>query len=211
MNVVGISYKQAPVEIREKLLLSKEEQPCFLRRLAQSFPIDELLVLSTCNRTEIYYYLLPHSKKISATEIFNELLAFKEVSEEKFPFFVKENDESYKHFFRVSCGLEAMVLGETQILGQIKEARIYAKNENLFGSKLEFVFQKMLYILKKIRTNTKISANALSVGSTAVKLAKTIFENLSKKKNNADWSWRNRRVDFTTPVAKRCFRDYYCQ
>ena len=182
MNLVGISYQQSPIKIREKLVLAKQEQVLLLQRITKKFPISEIFVLSTCNRTELYYYTKQCAKKVIPQDIFFELLKFKQVSIKNLALVEREKEKAYRHFFRVACGMESMVFGETQILKQVKEAMLTAKEHNFFGTQLEFLFQKMFYITKKIRSETKISANAISVGSAVVKLTKNVFDNLSQKK-----------------------------
>ena len=181
MNLIGISYKQIPVEIRENIVINKQELPSLLRRLAQKFSIEELLILSTCNRTEIYYIPFKTQENFSR-EIFDDLLKFKEFTTKNLPVFIKEGKDSYRYLFRVASGLESMIIGESQILAQIKNAVKISKEHHLFRPKLEYIFQKMLYTAKKIRSETKISENAVSVGTVAVELTKTIFDNLSQKR-----------------------------
>ena len=179
MNLIGLSYKEVTVEVREKLSFTPEEQILFLQKLKQHFSILEAFILSTCNRIEIYYF--SNKKKIQTTRLIEFLLNWKKINLKQVPFFTKEEKATYLHFFQVSCGLESMVLGEVQIIKQIKEAEKISKQSGLFGFRLQFLFPKMSFITKKVHTQTDISKNAMSVGSSAVQLAKTIFGSLKKK------------------------------
>ena len=180
MNLVGVSYKEVAVEVREKLALTQEEQVLFLQKLRHHFSILEAFILSTCNRVEIYYF--SNKKEILTVHLIEFLLKWKKINLKEIPFFSKEQKAAYLHFFQVSCGLESMVLGEVQIIKQIKEAEKTSRQSGLFGFRLQFLFPKMSFITKKVHTQTDISKNALSVGSSAVQLAKTIFGSLTKKK-----------------------------
>jgi len=177
--VAGLSYKTAPVELREQLAVSPSRLGCHGCRLRVVAGLDEVVLLSTCNRVEIYGVAPEVNGNIKS--IF-QLLA-------KFPcdvrqhLYVHEGEPAVRHLFSVASGLDSMVLGETEITGQVKHAYESAQAARLTGSTLNRVFQKAFQVVKEIRTRTAIGRGATSVGSVAVELAEKIFrQDLSKHK-----------------------------
>ena len=179
--VVGLNYKNTPVEIREKLFFSEETLAEPLGILGDSFHIKERVILSTCNRVEIY-------GKVS--DISEAFLKIKEFLSKHHHFPLKELEqhlycysdlEAICHLFRVASGLDAMVLGEPQVLGQVKSAYSIAKENRASGYILNSFFEKAFSVAKKVRSNTGIGSNAVCVSYAAVELAKKIFADLSDK------------------------------
>jgi len=176
--VAGISYKTAPVAVREKVAVRPAELPCHACRLKLGARLEEVVLLSTCNRVEIYgttpvvngnvHGILRHLGGGDAD--YSEAL------------YVKEGEEAVKHLFQVAGGLDSMVVGETEITGQVKNAYQSAKEHRLTGRVLNRLFQTALQVGKTIRTDTAIGRGAVSVGSVAVELAEKIFDKgLSEK------------------------------
>ena len=170
--VAGLSYKTTPVEVREKLAVHRSRLQCCGCRLKLRGGLDEVVLLSTCNRVEIY--------GVSPWIHGRVQQLFQELTNSDFDFtphlYVKEGHEAAKHLFAVSSGLDSLVIGETEITGQVKNAYQMAKAAGLVGKKMNRLFQTALSVVKAIRTNTGIGRGATSVGSVAVELAEKVFD-----------------------------------
>jgi glutamyl-tRNA reductase len=169
--VAGLSYKTAPVALREKLAVTPSKLGCHGCRLRVVGGLEEVVLLSTCNRVEIYGVASEVNGNIKS--LF-QLLA-------KFPcdvrdhLYVHTGTEALRHLFTVCSGLDSMVLGETEITGQVKDAYERAHAARLTGRVLNRVFQRTFQTAKEIRSRTNIGRGATSVGSVAVELAEKIF------------------------------------
>ncbi|HXI73489.1 MAG TPA: glutamyl-tRNA reductase [Verrucomicrobiae bacterium] len=176
--VAGLSYKTTPVELREKLAVHRSRLQCSGCRLKLRGNLSEVVLLSTCNRVEIYGV----SPWIHGTvhRLFQELT---NTDTDFTPYlYIKEGAEAAEHLFSVAGGLDSMVIGETEITGQVKSAYEAAKAAGLTGRKMNRLFQTACRVVKKIRTQTGIGRGATSVGSVAVELAEKIFDrDLSSK------------------------------
>jgi glutamyl-tRNA reductase len=170
--VAGVSYKTAPVEVREKLAVNPSERVCCGCRLKLGSALEEVVVLSTCNRIEIY----GTSPWVNG----NVHRAFEALSHGHVDFtphlYVKEGAEVAQHLFSVAGGLDSMVIGETEITGQVKSAYEVAREARLTGRVTNRLFQTALQVAKEIRTQTNIGRGAVSVGSVAVELAEKVFD-----------------------------------
>lgn len=179
--ILGVNHKTAPVEVRERLSVSGERRLEVLQDLASRPVVDEVAVLSTCNRTEIY------AMGPDAEAVEQELLSFMHAQLGQNdcvlePYLYRRQDlEAVQHLFRVVSGLDSMILGEAQILGQVKEALHAALNANSVGVHLGKVFRQAVEVGKRVRTETGIGQNAVSVSYAAVELARHIFGELSGK------------------------------
>jgi glutamyl-tRNA reductase len=178
--VVGLNDKTAPVEIREKVALGTE-------KLKESLPllfncVGQGIILSTCNRTEVYVLADHGDSERRAVE--NFLSNFGGISGAHLsPYlYVFQSDEAVKHLFRVASGLESMVLGEVEILGQVRHALEEAEKTGMVGFSLLNLFRQAVWVGRHARNTTAISENAVSVSSAAVKLAKKFFPELSSCK-----------------------------
>ena len=169
--VAGLSYKTAPVELREKLAVSPSTLRCSGCRLKIGGDLDEVVLLSTCNRVEVYGV----AEKVNG----NVHGLFRHLAPEVVDFepylYVREGDEAVRHLFSVAGGLDSMVLGETEITGQLKHAYQTAQESKLTGRVLNRAFQTALQTAKEIRTNTQVGRGSTSIGSVAVDLAGKIF------------------------------------
>ncbi len=174
----GINYKTAPVELRERLVFHPEQLIAPLKNLNAQDGIDEALILSTCNRTELYC----HSTQGNTDILLQWLAKWHDMPAANLsPYvYVLREQESVQHLFRVASGLESMVLGETQIAGQIKQAVSTAKKAGVLGKQLQRLFHYAFTVSKKIRTQTEIGTNPVSLGYITLHLAKSIFADLSK-------------------------------
>ncbi|HIE59926.1 MAG TPA: glutamyl-tRNA reductase [Persephonella sp.] len=178
---IGVNYKTASVEIREKLAFSNDEYNNILKSLISLNCIYEVCVLSTCNRVEIYGITDNEEElKTEILKIFSELSSLPEEILEKHLFFYFDNT-AIKHIFRVAASLDSMVIGEPQIVCQFKDSFQKAKQLKTARHILTRLFDKALSVSKKIRTSTGISKRAVSISYAAVELAKKIFGDLSDK------------------------------
>jgi len=173
---LGLNHNTAPIEIREKLVFTPEHLSQSLQSLTNLSSIEEAAILSTCNRTEIYCDI--------ATQQTDELIAwlasFHRLDEDSIRDYLYSHTghQSIKHMSRVACGLDSMVLGEPQILGQMKTAYQHASSAGTLGKYLGRLFQHTFQVAKKVRTDTAIGSSPVSVAFAGVKLAQQIFGNL---------------------------------
>lgn len=176
----GVNFKTAPVEDRELLACSRDDAYYLLPPLKTIDGIKELMLLSTCNRVEVYGVAENYE---AIDKLVLELIRLKgaDVKIRKNSFFL-EGDKAVAHVFRVASGLESMVVGETQIVSQFKEAYRIAKELGCTGKVLNRLYEKALRTAKRVRTETGIGRNAISVSYVAVELAKRIFGNLANVK-----------------------------
>ncbi|MCS6861253.1 MAG: glutamyl-tRNA reductase [Abditibacteriales bacterium] len=175
---LGLNHRTAPVDLRERLAFAPSQVGEALRRLMQQAPATEAAILSTCNRSEVYAVTSNHNAAVERIKQF--LAQFHNLPAERFSPHLYHclDDESVKHLFRVACGVDSMVVGETQILAQVKEAFDSARACGTVRVVLDELFRRALRVGKRARTETDISKGALSVSSAAVELAKQIFGDL---------------------------------
>jgi glutamyl-tRNA reductase len=171
--VAGLSYRTAPVQLREQLAVSPALLRCAGCRLKLGANLDEVVLLSTCNRVEVYGTTPWVNGNVH--RLFQHLGASEDLDFAPH-LYVKEGEEAVKHLFAVAGGLDSMVLGETEITGQVKNAYQAAQQAGLTGRVLNRLFQTALQTAKEIRTRTHIGRGAVSVGSVAVELAERIFD-----------------------------------
>ncbi|HBR17462.1 MAG: glutamyl-tRNA reductase [Deltaproteobacteria bacterium RIFCSPLOWO2_12_FULL_43_16] len=179
--VVGLSHKTAPVEIREKLSFPSQTIGEPLNRLCTSYEINEGVIVSTCNRVEIFAVTRDAEKGLWHVKKF--LSDYHNIPLEQLDehLYSHTSEDAVKHLFRVCAGLDSMVLGEPQILGQAKDAYGYALQHKTAGVIMNKLFHKSFSVAKRIRTETKIGSNAVSISYAAVELAKKIFNSLTDK------------------------------
>jgi glutamyl-tRNA reductase len=179
--VVGINHKTAPVEIRERLTFDPSQLGDAMRQLQGKKSILENVILSTCNRTEIYAVVDQiHTGRYYIKEFLSQW--FQIEKEEFTPFlFIYEEDGALEHLFKVACGLNSLILGETQILGQVRTSFLTAQEEKTSGTVFNQLFKQAITLAKKAHSNTDIGANAVSVSYAAVELAKKVFGTIENK------------------------------
>jgi glutamyl-tRNA reductase len=179
--VVGLNYKTAPVEIRERLTFNESDLGDAIKKLNSKKSILENIIVSTCNRTEIYAVVDQlHTGRYYIKEFLSEWFGIEQAEFSPF-LFIYEEDGAVEHLFRVTCGLHSMVLGETQILGQVRSSFISAQEEGTTGTVFNQLFKQAITIAKRGHAETDIGANAVSVSYAAVELAKKIFGSLEGK------------------------------
>ncbi|WP_223068244.1 glutamyl-tRNA reductase [Paenibacillus caui] len=179
---VGLNYRTAPVEVREKFTFAEQDLPGALAELKQMKGVLEVVVLATCNRTEFYVAIdrLPmcshfiHSFMeqwfdVPRTEFMQHLYTY-------------EEEQAIQHLFRVACGLDSMVLGETQILGQVKAAFLLAQENKATGTLFNMLFKQAITLSKRAHSETSIGESAVSVSYAAVELGKRIFGSFAGKR-----------------------------
>ncbi|WP_114418498.1 glutamyl-tRNA reductase [Marinospirillum perlucidum] len=173
---LGINHKTAPVALRERVAFSPSQLEAASQELREHQSIKEAAIVSTCNRTEVYT-LVEAGDAAPLLEWLSHFhgLPLDEVAKHSY---IHEDQSAIGHLMRVASGLDSMVLGEPQILGQIKDAYDLAKQNNLLGSGLEGLFQQVFATAKRVRTETGIGTNPVSVAYAAVSLAQKIFSDL---------------------------------
>src|SRR5665213_322457 len=220
--VIGLSHHTSPVELRERFAFSESKIPGALKSLRASGVADEAVILSTCNRVEIYAatklenskafaelkkFLLRHGgagERESVLDYASPLPLADAVPEPKAPedrrspkpdgnsdvcgvalsgekIYTFTSPHSLQHLFKVACGLDSMILGETEILGQLKDAYKIAHAHKHTGARLNKIFQRAFHVAKHIRTHTNIQRGSVSVASVAVELAEKIFSSLAER------------------------------
>ncbi len=175
VNIVGINHKTAPVALREKVAFSEDRLVAALRTLRAELGVAEALILSTCNRTEVYW---------SGTVTGSELSQWLERHHGNnldlaASLYLHQESRAIEHTFSVASGLDSMVLGEVQILGQLKDAYRIAQESGSTGPVLNKLFQAAFSAAKRVRSETRIGANAVSLASATVSLARRVYEDLS--------------------------------
>lgn len=181
ITLLGINHRTAPVEVRERVALQGDKLADMVDRFRVNQPYAELVVLCTCNRMEIYAAHptgCRENKVVMADELRSLVAAVTNVALDQLtPITIhRENEQAIGHLFRVASGLDSMVLGEQQILGQIKRAYDDANARHCVGPVLHGVFQQAIASGKLVRNQTQIDAGRMSVGSVAVQFARQIFE-----------------------------------
>lgn len=173
--VVGLNYKTAPVDIREKFSVAEDELEDALNQLKQTKSIMECVIVATCNRTEVYavvdrlhpcgHFIRDFMEKWFGVprEHFNPHL------------YIREDEEAIRHLLRVTSGLDSMVIGETQILGQVRDSFLFAQQRKMTGTLFNTLFKQAVTMAKRAHSETGIGENAVSVSYAAVELGKQIF------------------------------------
>ena len=173
--LVGISHHRTPIEIRERLFIPENSLLDSLKKLHTSNSLEECLILSTCDRVEVYASTLSYEKCVSAIHDFFVEVHNIDPGVLKKHLYVLRDDKVVEHLFKVSGSLDSMVIGEPQILGQVRNSFKIASENQFLGKKLLSLFSSAFRVAKKIREQTKIGSDPISVSSVALDLAKKIF------------------------------------
>ena len=179
--VVGVNFRTAPVEIRERLSFVESDLPQAMRALQEQKSILENVIVSSCNRTEIYAIV---DQLHTGRYYIKQFLAnWFNISLESFSSYlvIYENDGAREHLFRVTAGIDSMVLGETQILGQVRKSFLEGQEHGTTGTVFNQLFKQSITLAKRAHSETAIGENAVSVSYAAVELAKKIFGSLKNK------------------------------
>ena len=177
LKILGLNHTTAPVEIREQVVFAGPEIRRAVSRARALAGIDEAVLLSTCNRTEFYLVADDDGGRALADWLRDERNLDPTFSRSLFE---RDGDDAIRHIFRVACGLDSMVLGEPQILGQLKDAYREAQTAGAVGPQLTRLMQHSFSVAKKVRTDTEIGASAVSVAYAAVTLAEQFFAGFSQ-------------------------------
>ena len=173
-NVIGWNFRKTPVEVRDKLALTPRQQLDLGQQLSRRFKLGGVVILSTCNRTE--FYIVNAEQQLE--QIIEMLEAHWKLEELHESVYTIQNLDGVRHLFRVASSLESMVLGEPQILGQLKDSFQSFSDTELTGKLLHPLFTRAFSTAKRVRTETTIASNAVSISYAAVELAKHIFEDI---------------------------------
>jgi glutamyl-tRNA reductase len=179
LRLIGVNHNSAPVEVRERLAIPESRLAEAMQRLAQHPGVDEGLILCTCNRVE----LLARSRNGASADLprfLHEYFGLAPAVLEPYLYDYSEA-EAIRHLFRVTSSLDSMVVGEAQILGQVKEAYATARAVGAVSSQLDLLLTRAFAVAKRVRTETAVGTSAVSVASVAVELAKKIFGSLQGK------------------------------
>ena len=176
--VIGVNHQTAPVEVREQFAIPEARLPEAVKTLASQPGIEEAMIVSTCNRVEV----IARAKDANADlhGCLQKLYGFDPQPYRKYLYEYRERD-AVRHVFRVASSLDSMVVGEPQILGQVKEAYATARAVGAVNSQLDALYSRAFAVAKRVRTETAIATSAVSIASVAVELAKKIFGHLEGK------------------------------
>ena len=180
--LLGLNHKTAPIELRELLSFSKEEAVAVIEGLQKCPDINEIMLISTCNRVEV---LLTTSNTINAVDSVKTYISeFKKIPISKFAeaLYMHDGEEAVRHIFRVASSLDSMMVGEPQILGQIKDAYLTTILKKTSGVILNRLLHKTFFVAKRVRSETGIGDHAVSISYAAIELARKIFGDLEGKK-----------------------------
>jgi glutamyl-tRNA reductase len=176
--IIGLNHESATLDLRESLTFAPEIMVQAHKQLVEQTPAEEAAILSTCNRTELYVAGDAGDLEPALTRW---LADFHQLDQSFIPFcYSHQGDAALSHMMKVASGLDSMVLGEPQILGQMKSCYAVAQSADVLGAELHGVFQKVFSTAKRVRTDTAIGRNPVSVAYAAVNLAKQIFSNLTE-------------------------------
>lgn len=183
MHIIAVSlnYRTAPVEIRERFAFAEESLPLALNELKRTKSISEGVIVSTCNRTEIYAVV--NRMQMCGHHVREFMERWFGIPRPEFTKYLQihEDEEAVRHLFRVTCGLDSMIIGETQILGQVREAFFRAQESKATGTLFNRLFKQAITLAKRAHTETAINDNAVSVSYTAVELGKRIFGSFANR------------------------------
>jgi glutamyl-tRNA reductase len=177
---IGMSHRTSPVDVREKFAFDEAEIPGTLEDLRNRGLVTEGVIVSTCNRMELY--AVTSGPERESLDNLRAYLVERRRYEKSLngEFYLYSEPHSVEHLFKVACGMDSMLLGETEILGQLKKAYELALQHKHTGSRLNKAFQRAFNVAKHIRTSTNIQRGSVSVASAAVELAEKIFSNLGE-------------------------------
>ena len=180
--LLGLNHRTAPVALRECLAISEDETSVALKAFQELPSVREVMLFSTCNRVEVLMVVQDKINSVDAVKGFLSELKQLPVSEFEKSLYIHEGDDAVRHVFRVAASLDSMVVGEPQILGQIKEAYHMATTTKTSGVLLNKLLHRTFFVAKRVRTETGIGDNAVSISYAAVELGRKIFGNFEEKK-----------------------------
>ncbi len=179
--VVGLNYQTAPVEVRERLAFAESDLASAMTALKNKKSILENVIVSTCNRTEVYAVVDQlHTGRYYIKEFLAEWF---QIDQKDFSnhLFIHEQERAVEHLYKVTCGLDSMILGETQILGQVRDSFLLGQERGTTGTVFNHLMKQAVTLAKRAHSDTEIGSNAVSVSYAAVELAKKVFGQLKDK------------------------------
>jgi glutamyl-tRNA reductase len=179
--LVGTSHRTAPVEVRERFAVAESRIPEALRHLTSHPAIEEAVIVSTCNRVEFVLKVRENADGMEAVREFARNYSGLSLDEFAHCFYTLRDYEAARHLFRVASGLDSMVLGEPQVLGQVKRAYAAAREAGATGGFLDTLFSRVFNAAKRVRTETRVAEAPVSISSAAVELAERVVANLEGK------------------------------
>lgn len=209
IGLIGLNYKSAPVDVREILAFTEDQIKQFTKNLKQIENVVGVVVLSTCNRTEIYFHAKINTTQEGFDMVYNRLADYKNlnVSVKKHLYFF-EGLKTVKHLFSVTGGLNSMALGEDQIIGQVKNAFLLSEHGHCAGPVLTRLFNRAFGAGKRIRTETKINEGSASVSSAAATLAKQQYPDIASRSILLIGAGQTGRLSMLSLIEKGC-KDLY--
>ena len=183
IGLLGISHKTASLDIRGQYTFLTEEIQPFYEEVQQAIDITDMVILSTCNRTEIYFSQNKYPSKKAFELMLEQINRFKKTADSHAEYFYRKKDKDVaRHLFEVISGFDSMVIGEDQIIGQVKDAYLHCTKANMTDAVLMRLFQKSFEAGKRVRTETAIKVGATSVSAAAVEICNNLVDDLSQKK-----------------------------
>ena len=178
INILGLNHKTAPIDIREKIVFNRDEVPLTLKKLKNIEGVNEVVLLSTCNRTEIYT-----ENDNDNERIIHWLNNSQNSVKDYLPYtYTYTEEDAIKHLFHVASGMDSMVIGETEIFGQVKDAYKLANENKSINSSLKRLFEFAFSVAKEVRANTEIGSNPITFMFTSITLIKKIFTSIQDKR-----------------------------
>ena len=179
--LLGLNHKTAPVELRECIAFDAQDADTTMQLLQKEPSINEILLYSTCNRVEVLF--VAENKQAAVDRIKKHLSTANDLPLERFEqaLYLYENQDAVRHLFRVAASLDSMIVGEPQILGQIKAAYRTATTQHTSGVILNRLLHRAFFVAKRIRTETGIGDNAVSISYAAIELGRKIFGTFEEK------------------------------
>lgn len=209
IGVIGLNNKSASVEIREQMAFTEDQIRYFIKSLKQIEAVAGVVVLSTCNRSEIYFHIKSKTSEQCYDLVFNQLIDFKNlnISVAKHLYY-HHSLEAVKHLFNVASGLNSMILGEDQIIGQVKNAFLISDHEHCAGPVLTRLFNRCFNAGKKVRTETKINEGNASVSSAGATLAKQQYPDIASRSVLLIGAGQTGKLSLMSLIEKGCKRLY---
>lgn len=205
IGLIGLNYKSAPVEIREMMSFTEDQIRLFIKNLKQIESVAGVVVLSTCNRTEIYFHIKSKSSQEAFDLILRRFLDYKNLPESsKDHLYLYEGFDTVKHLFNVASGINSMIIGEDQIIGQVKNAFLISDHEHCAGPVLTRLFNRTFNAGKRVRTETKINEGSASVSSAAATLAKQQYPDIASRSILLIGAGQTGRLSMMSLIEKGC-------
>lgn len=209
IGLIGLNYESAPVEVREMMSFTEDQTLQFIKSLKQLEPVVGVVVVSTCNRSEIYFHVKAKTNKQAFNLIYKRIRDYKNLkfSIRKNLYFI-EGLKAVNHLFQVASGLNSMVLGEDQIIGQVKNAFLISDHEHCAGPVLTRLFNRSFNAGKHVRAETKINEGSASISTAAVTLAKNQYPDIDSRSILLIGAGQTGKLSMLSLIDKGCKKLY---